>query len=194
MNVEGPLVKAVPEAVRRRYTSQESARFEAVPEWVRSRAPLPPEETSLQQIATWLGPPTDPQAEVEEMEVEDANPPWHARERMLIVKMESYLQTSEELQVGVSELDICLLDPGDEDISVTSLTEDARDGGYSRFMLLDKASRQRSGQCRALLRCKEGDARRQGLGRSGEQEARRQDADGEGRKRTLGNHGKKTES
>ena len=74
VNIEAPPAKAVPEAVRNRPTPQ-SALFEAVPRWVRSRAPPPPEGTPLQHTATWPGPPTDPPAEVEEMEVKDANPP-----------------------------------------------------------------------------------------------------------------------
>ena len=83
MNIEGPTVKAVPEAVRNRPTTQ-SALFKAVPEWVRSRA-------------TWPSPPTDLPDEQEETEVDDANPPWNARERALIEKMESYLLKSEEI-------------------------------------------------------------------------------------------------
>ena len=48
------------------------------------------------------------------------------------------MQRSTELQVDISKLEYFLLDPGDEDISVTSLAENARDeGGYSRFVLLD---------------------------------------------------------
>ena len=67
---------------------------------MRSRAPPPPEGTLLQRTATWPGPPADPPAEENEMEVEDhrrqqdgtdANPPWNARERTLIAKMERYL-------------------------------------------------------------------------------------------------------
>ena len=49
---------------------------------------IPPEGTPLQQAATWPGPPKDPPVEVDEMEVEDANPSWNARERTLIKKME----------------------------------------------------------------------------------------------------------
>ena len=41
------------------------------------------------------------------MEVEDADPPWSARERTLIIKMQSYLQKSQELQVGLREL-VCV--------------------------------------------------------------------------------------
>ena len=70
--------------------------------------------------------------------MEDANPPWNARERALIEKMESYLLKSEELQVGIGELEFFLLGPGDEDISITSFADNARDeGGYSRFVLFD---------------------------------------------------------
>ena len=137
MNIEGPPVKAVPEAVRNRPTTQ-SALFKAVPEWVRSRAPPPPEGTPLQQTATWPSPPTDLPGEQEETEVEDANNPRNARERALIEKMESYLLESEELQVGIRELEFFFLGPGDEDISTTSVADNARDeGGYSRFVLFD---------------------------------------------------------
>ena len=90
MNVEGTLVKAVPEA-RNRPTPQSSP-FKAVPEWGWIRALPRPEGTPLQQTATWHGPPTDPPAEVKEVEVEDRNPPRNARERTLLVEMESYLQ------------------------------------------------------------------------------------------------------
>ena len=88
MNLEGPSVKAVLESVRRRPTPQ-SSQYRAVPEGMRSRAPPPPEGTPLSQTATWPGPPADPPADVNEMDVEDqqrrqdgidANPPWNARE------------------------------------------------------------------------------------------------------------------
>ena len=48
----------------------------------RSRMGKPrlPEGTPLQQTATWPSPPKDPPVEAGEMEVEDANPPWKARE------------------------------------------------------------------------------------------------------------------
>ena len=39
------------------------------------------------------------------MEGEDADPPWNTRERALVKKMESYLQKSEELEVGIRELE-----------------------------------------------------------------------------------------
>ena len=122
MYTEAALVKAVPEVVRNRPAPQ-STLFKG--------------GTPLQQIATWFGPPTDPPGEVEEMEVEDANPPRNTRERTLIIKMESYLQKSEELQVGISELEYFLLGPGDEDISVASLKENARDEAGSKVVLLD---------------------------------------------------------
>ena len=87
MNIEAPPVKAVPEAVRNRPTPQNS-RFKAVPEWERSEAPHPhqkghhcsrlPHGLAHQKI----------RVEVDEMEVEDANPSWNARERTLIKKME----------------------------------------------------------------------------------------------------------
>ena len=72
------------------------------------------------------------------MEVKDANPPWNARARTLIVNMESDLQKSQEFQVGISELEYFFLGPGDEDISATSLAENAsHEEGYIRFVLLD---------------------------------------------------------
>ena len=39
------------------------------------------------------------------VEVEHANPPWIARERTLIAKMESNLENSRKIQVGISELE-----------------------------------------------------------------------------------------
>ena len=74
VNIEGPPVKAVREAVRRRLTPQ-SALFKAVRE--------------CEQTATWLGPPKDPPSEVDEMEVEDvklglefdANHAWNPKAR-----------------------------------------------------------------------------------------------------------------
>ena len=40
--------------------------------------------------------------------------------------------------MGIRELEFFLLGPGDEDISITSFADNARDeGGYSRFVLLD---------------------------------------------------------
>ena len=77
-------------------------------------------------------------AEVGEIGVEDANPPWNARERTFSVKMQSYSQKSEELQVGTSKLEYFLLGPGAEEISIVSFAENARDeGGYSKFVVLD---------------------------------------------------------
>ena len=72
------------------------------------------------------------------MEVEEANPPWNARERTLIIKMQSYVQKSEEdLQIKSTELEFWL-GPGDGEISIVSLTENARgEGGYSRVVVLD---------------------------------------------------------
>ena len=71
MNIEGPPAEGVPEAVRNMPTLQSSP-FKAVPECMSSRAPPPPEGTSVRQTATWFGPPADPPAEVNEMEVVDA--------------------------------------------------------------------------------------------------------------------------
>ena len=85
--------KMKPESVRRGPTPQNSLFSKAVPECMRSKAPLPREGTLMQQTATWPDPPKDPPAEVEEMEVEeDANFPWNARERRLIAKMERYFE------------------------------------------------------------------------------------------------------
>ena len=58
MSMEGPPVKAVSEAVKRRHTPRTTL-FRATPEFVRNRAPPPPEGTLLQQTATWPGPPGD---------------------------------------------------------------------------------------------------------------------------------------
>ena len=112
-------------------------RVKAVPEWVTSRAPPAPDRTPLQQTVTWPGPPTDPPAEMEEMEVEDTNPPRNARERTLIVKWRVTCQKVKNSRWDSANWDIsCSV--LDEDHSATSLAENARDeGGYSRFVLLD---------------------------------------------------------
>ena len=55
----------------------------------------------------------------------DPNPPRNARERTLIKAMESYSQTSEKIQVGISELEYFLLSPG---VSIFSFAENAWDG------------------------------------------------------------------
>ena len=69
---------------------------------------------------------------------EDANPPWNARERTLTKNMEGYLQISEKLQVGISELEYFLIGL----VGVVSLAENARDGGgFSRFVVLDTRRR-----------------------------------------------------
>ena len=64
--------------------------LKAVPEWVTNKVPAPPKGTPLQHTATWPGPQTDPPVEVDEMEVEDANPLRNTRARTLIEKMEGY--------------------------------------------------------------------------------------------------------
>ena len=119
MNIEGPPVKAVPKAVRNRPTPQSSP-FTAVPECMRSRAPLPQEGTPLRQTATWLGPPADPPVVVNEMEVVDAisDPEfdvihaWRLRDRVIIRKMEDYLaRKREDIWVKVGELEAHLLCP-----------------------------------------------------------------------------------
>ena len=78
MDIEGPRQKLC------RSPSGEDPRrkvrfTKAVPDCMRSKASRPPDGTPLQQTATWPGPPKDPSAEVKEMEVEDANPPWTGR-------------------------------------------------------------------------------------------------------------------
>ena len=74
------------QAVRIRRTQ-----LKAVPEWVTNKAPgFTPKGTPLQHTATWPGPQTDPPVEVDEMEVEDANPLRNTRARTLIEKMEGY--------------------------------------------------------------------------------------------------------
>ena len=70
MNIDGPPVKAVPEAVRNRSAPQRTL-FKAAPESMRSRAPPPSKGTPLQQTATWPGPPVDP-PEAIDREVDDA--------------------------------------------------------------------------------------------------------------------------
>ena len=61
------------------------------------------------------------------MEVENYSPLWTARERVVLDKMEKYLQRIEHIQVEVSELERFLLDPGDADISIMSFAENAFD-------------------------------------------------------------------
>ena len=48
------------------------------------------------------------------MEVEDANPPWDAREREIIKNVDSYLEQSERIWVGIEELEDSLLGPVDQ--------------------------------------------------------------------------------
>ena len=92
-----------------------------------NKAPPAPEGAPLQQTATWPGPPKDPPAEVEEMEVADVDPPWNARERTVIVQMERFLENSVKIQVGITELEHLLLDPEEEACSMFP-SEYARDG------------------------------------------------------------------
>ena len=69
-----------------------------------SRAPPPPEGTSVRQTATWFGPPADPPAEVNEMEVVDATSDlefdathaWRPRDRVVNRKMEGHLPRKKE--------------------------------------------------------------------------------------------------
>ena len=53
---------------------------------------------------------------------------------MDIANMEKYLETSESIQVEISELEHFLLGPEDAVISITSFAENARD---CKFVLLD---------------------------------------------------------
>ena len=70
------------------------------------------------------------------MELEDFNPPWTARERVVLEKMEKYFEKSESIKVEVSELEHFLLVPEDTDVSITSFAENARDEeGCSKFVL-----------------------------------------------------------
>ena len=107
-------------SVKQRWISQ-GRPSKAVPEWARSRAPLPPEGTPLQQTGTWSSPPTDPPDEVDEMEkdatsdlVFGANHAWNLRERVMIREMEDYLtKRSAEILMEVGELEAYLLCPTD---------------------------------------------------------------------------------
>ena len=129
MHTEGPPVKAVPESIRRRPTPQ-STFYKAVPACMQSRVPPPIAGRPWQIRPTWPGSPKEPSAE----EVL----PWTARERVDLDKMEKYVETTESIQVEVSELEHFLLLPDDADISIRSLAENARDeGGYSKFVLLN---------------------------------------------------------
>ena len=70
--------------------------------------------------------------------LEDYSSLWTARERAVLHHMEKNLETSESIQVEVSELDHFQLGPEDADTSIRSLAENARDGaGYSKFVLLN---------------------------------------------------------
>ena len=72
------------------------------------------------------------------MEVEDANPPWNARERALIKNTKSNLEKCEKIQVGIDELEGSLVSPEDGKISIVSITEHPRDeGGFDRFVVVD---------------------------------------------------------
>ena len=59
----------------------------------------------MQIRPTGSGPPKEPPAEEEAMEVEAYNPPWTASERVVLGKIEKkYLEKSESVQLEVSEL------------------------------------------------------------------------------------------
>ena len=92
MIFEGPPVEAAPESVRRRPTPQSSF-FKAVPEGLRSRSPLPPVRTPLQQAATWPASPVDPPAEMNEMEWTTSNVGRLEATRILHgIRVKRYLQ------------------------------------------------------------------------------------------------------
>ena len=83
----------------------------------------------------WLGPPSHPALDVDEMEVEDqqrrqggadSNLPWNARERTLIKTMGSYLKKSEKMPVGFSELEYFLLSLGEEAVGIIFVAMSAR--------------------------------------------------------------------
>ena len=82
--------------------------FKAVPEGMRSRAPPPPEATLLQQTATWPGPPTDPPAEVKEMEVEGAKPSMDCTRTSGHRPNGEVLGEVSKIQVEVSQLEFFL--------------------------------------------------------------------------------------
>ena len=84
MNIEAPPVKAVSKTGPRCKVrvSKQCQNGQG------AKRRIHPEGTPLQQAATWPGKPKDPPVEVDEMEVEDANPSWSARERTLVEKME----------------------------------------------------------------------------------------------------------
>ena len=132
----------------------------------------------------------DPPVEVGEIEVEDANLPWNARELGIIKKMTRFLENRERLQVGNEELEYYLLDPG-KDISVISLTENAWDSGGQQVRAARTCrGKEVAGAARFF------EARKFKPGRKEMEEVvcrrqeRRHHADGKGKKWTLGNHGK----
>ena len=151
-----------PEAVRNRPTPQ-SAPFSAVPEWVRGRAPLPPEGAPLQQTATWPSPPVDPLAGATETEVEDRNHPRNASERM-----KAHHQNGESLAENVKN---SRCEQASWSISCSVLEMNRERAGRRRTQQVRAAhfaSRQRSGGGSALLRgSTEGEIPMGGLGRGG---------------------------
>ena len=56
------------------------------------------------------------------MEVEDDNPPWTVRERVVLDKMERCLEKTKSIKVEVSELEHFLL--GQEDADITMMCWD----------------------------------------------------------------------
>ena len=65
-------------------------------------------------------------------------PPRTARERVLIAKMEQYLEKRDSIHVEISELEHFFPGPEDSDISIRLFGANAREeGGYGKFVLLD---------------------------------------------------------
>ena len=72
------------------------------------------------------------------MEVGDANPSWDARERHIIMEMESRLQLSERTWVGLNELERVLLSSADK-MCIATISELAQDEcGHQRFVASEK--------------------------------------------------------
>ena len=79
------------------------------------------------------------------------DPPWTARERVLIDKMEQYLKKRESIQVEVTELKH-LLGPEDADVSIEAFVQSARDeGGRKKIALLDDEGKVEA--LRRLMQC-----------------------------------------
>ena len=64
------------------------------------------------------------------VEVADANPPWDARQRERIMKMEGHLQQGERIWVGIEEVEQALLGSGEKVCIATVAELVLDDGGY----------------------------------------------------------------